>query len=60
MVEVHRRQFFIWEHGEGFLEKFFNKLNSFHPTITFTAEYSKETSRGWSGRGRGDHYRIVC
>ena len=35
--------FFIWEHGEEFLEEFLNKLNSFHPTIKFTAEYSKET-----------------
>ena len=35
--------FFIWEHGEEFLEKFLNKLNSFHPTIKFTAKYSKET-----------------
>ena len=43
MVEVHRRHFFIWEHGEESLEKFLNKLNSFHPTIKFTAEYSKET-----------------
>ena len=30
--------FFIWEHGEVSLEKFLNKLNSFHPTIKFTAE----------------------
>ena len=35
--------FFIWEHGEESLEKFLNKLNSFHPTKKFTAEYSKET-----------------
>ena len=42
MVEVHRRHFFIWEHGEESLEKFLNKLNTFHPTIKFTAEYSKE------------------
>ena len=35
--------FFIWEHGEESLEIFLNKLNSFHPTIKFTAEYSKET-----------------
>ena len=34
--------FFIWENGEESLEKFLNKLNSFHPTIKFTAEYSKE------------------
>ena len=42
MVEVHRRYFFIWEHGEESLEKFLNKLNTFHLTIKFTAEYSKE------------------
>ena len=35
--------FFISEHGEEFLEKVLNKLNSFHPTIKFSAEYSKET-----------------
>ena len=35
--------FFIWEHGEESLEKFLNKLNSFHLTIKFTAEYSEET-----------------
>ena len=34
--------FFIWEHGEESLEKLLNKLNTFHPTITFTAGYSKE------------------
>ena len=34
---------FIWEHGEESLEKFLNILNSFHPTIRFTGEYSKET-----------------
>ena len=34
--------FFIWEHGEESLEKFLNKLNTFHPTIKFIAEYSKE------------------
>ena len=31
--------FFIWEHGKESLEKFLNKLNSFHPTIKFTDEY---------------------
>ena len=35
--------FFIWEHGEEYLEKFLNKLNTFHPTIKFTAECSQET-----------------
>ena len=43
MVEVHRQHFFIWEHGEESLEKFLTKLNSFHPTNKFTAEYLKET-----------------
>ena len=36
--------FFIWEHGEESLEKFLSKLNSIHPTITFTAEYSEKKS----------------
>ena len=34
--------FFIWEHGEESLEKFLNKLNTFHPAKKFAAEYSKE------------------
>ena len=33
---------FIWEHGEESLEKSLNKLNTFHPTINFIAEHSKE------------------
>ena len=43
MMEVHRRHFFIWEHGEQSLEKLLNKLNTFHPTIKFTADYSEQT-----------------
>ena len=35
--------YIYWEGGEESLEKFLNKLNTFHPTIKFTAEYSKET-----------------
>ena len=35
--------FFIWKHGEESLEKFLNKLNSFHLKIKVTAEYSRET-----------------
>ena len=35
--------FLIWKHREESVEKFVNKLNSFHLTIEFTAEYSKET-----------------
>ena len=42
-VEVYKRYFFIWKHGEESLEKFLSKLNSFDPTIKLTADYSKET-----------------
>ena len=35
--------FAIWPHGERNLEIFLNELNSFHPTIKFTAEWSKES-----------------
>ena len=41
--EKTMRKLFIWKHGEESLEKFFNKLNSFHPTLKFTDEHSKET-----------------
>ena len=34
--------FFIWEHGEESLKKFLNEINSFHSTIKFTADWSKE------------------
>ena len=34
--------FTIWEHGEKALEEFMDRLNSFHDTIKFTYEYSKE------------------
>ena len=34
--------FFIWEHGEKPLKVFIDQVNKFHPTIKFTAEYSKE------------------
>ena len=34
--------FFIWKHGEVSLKVFIDQVNLFHPTITFTAEYSKE------------------
>ncbi|XP_057290233.1 uncharacterized protein LOC130612918 [Hydractinia symbiolongicarpus] len=34
--------FFIWEHSEEELHKFFIYLNSIHPTIKFTYEYSTE------------------
>ena len=34
--------FFIWERGEESLKEFINEINSFHPTIKFTADWSKE------------------
>ena len=34
--------FFIWEHGEESLRVFIDQVNLFHPTMKFTAEYSKE------------------
>ena len=34
--------FFIWEHGEESLKEFINEINSFHQTIKFTADCSKE------------------
>ena len=33
--------FMMWEHGEEELQKFLETLNCYHPTIKFTAEYSK-------------------
>ena len=36
--------FFIWEHGEESLKEFINYINTFHPTIKFTADCSKEKS----------------
>ena len=33
--------FVIWEHGEEELQKFLETLNCYHPTIKFTAEYSR-------------------
>ena len=35
--------FLIWEHGEEALKEFIAYLNSSHPTIKFTADYSFET-----------------
>ena len=34
--------FFIREHREGSLKKIINDINSFHSTIKFTANWSKE------------------
>ena len=32
--------FLIWQHGEESLQTFINHLNTFHPTIKFTADFS--------------------
>ena len=55
--------YYIWEHGEESLETFLNKLNTFNPTIKFTAEYSKETINFLEDSIRlvgGAHGRFVC
>ena len=31
----------MWEHGENKLKSFLDKINVVHPTIKFTAEWSK-------------------
>ena len=33
--------FLLWEHGENKLKSFLDKTNEVHPTIKFTAEWSK-------------------
>ena len=33
--------FFLWEHGEEKLKEFIDELNKMHPTIKFTADWSK-------------------
>ena len=34
--------FMLWQHGEKELENFLEFLNCYHPTIKFTADYSRE------------------
>ncbi len=34
--------FVIWEHGQETLNIFLERINEFHDTIKFTAEYSAE------------------
>ena len=41
-MEVHRRYIFILRQGKESVEKILNELNTFYPTITFTAKYTKE------------------
>ena len=36
--------FFVWEHGEEKLLKWFEHLNSVHPTIKFTSDYSRNST----------------
>ena len=33
--------FFLWEHGEENLKTFIDNINKMHPTIKFTADWSK-------------------
>ena len=33
--------FFLWEHGEEKLKSFIDNINKMHPTIKFTADWSK-------------------
>ena len=33
--------FFLWEHGESKLKSFLDKIDEVHPTIKFTAEWTK-------------------
>ena len=42
MVAIYRQYFMLWKHGEKELEKFLEFLNCYHPTIKFTANYSRE------------------
>ena len=37
--------FMLWQHGEKELKKFLEILTSYHPTIKFTANYSREKIR---------------
>ena len=34
---LNKVKIFIWKHGEESLKEFINEINSFHPTIKFTA-----------------------
>ena len=34
--------FFLWEHGEDSLKQFLKNLNSVHPNLEFTSDYSTE------------------
>ena len=42
MVSLYWRCFFIWSHGENGLTSFMQKLNQFHPNLSFTYESSKK------------------
>ena len=34
--------FMLWQHGEEELKKFLDALNCYHPSIKFTADYSRD------------------
>ena len=42
MVTIHDDIFMLWQHGEKELKRFSEFLNCYHPTIKFTAYYSRE------------------
>ena len=42
VVALHRLCFYVWQHGEENLKSFLNIINSCHPTIKFTSEYSAQ------------------
>ena len=41
VVEVYRQRLFIWTEGETKLERFSQRLNTFHPNLKLTHEKSK-------------------
>ena len=41
MFHIYVYLLFLWEHGENKLKSFIDKINKAHPTIKFTAEWSK-------------------
>ena len=51
--------FAVWSHGEESLQIFLNEINSFHPTIKFTAEWSRESVTFLDTRVICDGNRLV-
>ena len=51
--------FAVWPHGEENLQTFLNQINSFHPTIKFTSEWSRESVTFLDTRVIHDGNRLV-